>query len=212
MKTISVIMPSYLSEYPGSCSGREMKFIRAVNSFFENMYEKKSLVIVSDGCDKTVALYEKYSKDWPGVILVQEPKHEMFSGNVRQAGLDKADGHYIAYLDTDDTIGKNHLFNAVEQMEVNNLDFCWFNDYVKTGHGSVKQMRVTKLHYGACGTSTIAHRKKFHNGYIPSWNGCDGYGHDYTFIKKMVDNTEHHKKIHGGMYLVHHLKGTTVNY
>lgn len=213
MKSISVIMPSYLTEYEGAAKSREMKFIRAVNSFYDNAYEHKKLVIVSDGCDLTNNLVNKYSKDWPGLVFVVAQKQDMFSGGVRQLGLNHADSDCIAYLDTDDTIGKNHLHNIVAQMEANNLDFCWFNDYVKTGYGTTsKQMRITKLEYGHCGTSTIAHRYKFRNGFIPSWGKFHGYGHDFEFIKEMEQNTIHHKKIFGCMYLVHHLKGTNIDF
>ncbi len=205
-------MPSFLGSYDGAASGREMKFIRAVNSFCENTYDNKLLIIVSDGCDITNELYDKYNNIWDNVILVKIPKQPLFSGNVRQAGLDASDSDYIAYLDTDDTIGKNHLSNVVEQLHVNDLDFCWFNDFVKTGHGAMKGTRIAKMEYGHCGTSTIAHRSKFSTGYKPTWSGCDSYGHDYDFIRNMKENTTKHKKINGCMYLVHHVKGTEINF
>lgn len=206
-------MPSYLGDYDGCANSREMKFIRAVSSFCDNLYSNKKLLIVSDGCQTTINLFNKYHKNWENVSLIEIDKQTLFSGNVRQKALELVDTEYVAYLDTDDTIGKNHLFNIVQKMDVNGLDFCWYNDWVKTGYGhESKKMRITKLEYGHCGTSTIAHTSKFKNGFLPSWFGCDGYGHDFKFITQMNNNTKKSEKINGCMYLVHHLKGTQINY
>ena len=61
---ISVIMPSFLSQYDGCAKNREQKFIRAVDSFIAQTYNDKELVIVADGCLKTKNLYEQlYSKN-----------------------------------------------------------------------------------------------------------------------------------------------------
>jgi glycosyltransferase involved in cell wall biosynthesis len=53
MKKASVIMASFLGDYPNAASNRDKKLIRAVNSFINQSYENKELVIVSDGCTKT---------------------------------------------------------------------------------------------------------------------------------------------------------------
>ena len=46
---ISVIMQSYLGEYPGARSNPKYKFVRAVNSFLLQKHPDKELIIVSDG-------------------------------------------------------------------------------------------------------------------------------------------------------------------
>lgn len=55
---ISVIMQSYLGDYPGARSNPKYKFVRAVNSFLLQKHPDKELIIVSDGCEETKALYE----------------------------------------------------------------------------------------------------------------------------------------------------------
>ena len=49
----SVIMASYLGNYPGCANNREAKFIRSVKSFLNQSYDNKELIIVSDGCEIT---------------------------------------------------------------------------------------------------------------------------------------------------------------
>lgn len=59
MQGISVIMPSYLGEYPGSRKDPDKKFIRAVESFKDQTLAQKELIIVSDGCARSPTNYIK---------------------------------------------------------------------------------------------------------------------------------------------------------
>lgn len=210
-------MPSFLGEYEGGAKGREMKFIRSINSFHENTYQKKDLVIISDGCEITNALYLRHGNKWNNVHLLEISKKKMFSGEVREAGLRFCNSDYVCYLDSDDIIGNKHLEVIVQLMSHNNYDFCYFNDYIKKNRESSPnknnlQTRITKLEYGKCGTSTIAHKPVFSNGYVPTWDNCNDYGHDFKFIMQLQNKTQNYGKINGCSYIVCHLKGTEIDY
>ena len=198
-------MASYLGYYDGCASDRDIKFERAVNSFLSQDYQNKELVIVSDGCDITNDLYHrKYSK-YENIVLVKLNKQELFSGNVRQAGLNNSTGQIVCYLDTDDLFGVNHLSSIVSSFGNSILlDWCYFDDYIKyfnLEHLPLEKREV-KLEYGCIGTSNIAHLK-----YLDiTWVGCDGYGHDFKFIKYLIDNKPKYKKINNSNYVVCHIK------
>jgi glycosyltransferase involved in cell wall biosynthesis len=107
---ISVIMMSYLDEYPNARTNSIPKFKRAVNSFLEQDYENKELVIVADGCDITKSLYEKHFSKYDNVNLIWvEKSKSRWPGKIRQLGIYYSTGDYIAYLDADDVIMPTHL-------------------------------------------------------------------------------------------------------
>ena len=53
---------------------------------------------------------------------------------------------------------------------------------------------------GSCGVSNIAHKRSLD----VSWEGCDGYGHDWEFIKKLMNASSKYEHIdHAGYYVAH---------
>jgi glycosyltransferase involved in cell wall biosynthesis len=198
-------MPSYLGFYPRASSNREEKFIRACASFQVNTHPNKSLVIVSDGCLKTVELYNKNLSRDQNMYLVQIGKQPAFSGNVRNLGLSyarkvcKAD--IICYLDSDDVLMKHHLQAIVDQ--INDFDWVYYDDFLHVSDTDLVQ-RNAVLQKEKVGTSNIAHRsrKKF------NWKRCDGYFHDWKFIKeRLMAKSNNYGKIQGCGYVVHHVMG-----
>lgn len=117
---ITVIMASYLGEYPGSRSNPIQKFIRAVKSFQEQTLKEKQLIIVSDGCGLTNATYEDLFKSDPDITLIRFEKQEGWPGPLREAARSIAKHEWIMYLDTDDFLIKNYLENISNEINKNN--------------------------------------------------------------------------------------------
>jgi glycosyltransferase involved in cell wall biosynthesis len=107
---ITVVMSSYLGDYPGSRSNPEAKFIRAVQSFINQKHQEKELIIVSDGCEITNGLYKAYYQQNKDITLVRvEKREEAWPGELRESGRSIAKYEWITYLDSDDVILENHL-------------------------------------------------------------------------------------------------------
>ncbi|MDD5358396.1 MAG: glycosyltransferase family A protein [Candidatus Nanoarchaeia archaeon] len=206
MKKIAAIMPCFLGDYPGAASNREFKLTRAVNSFLCNDYKDKLLIIVSDGCEKTNWMYRKQMSGHREIHLVKINKQPLFSGNVRQAGIDyakKLGVEIIAYLDSDDIIYPFHLRAISEQIGLN--DWVYFNDFLCMDAGIKKVgLRTVELKLGSAGTSAIAHRLIDGAG----WDGCDNYGHDWTFIQKLMLLSDKYSKLpknYAGYVVMHYI-------
>jgi len=199
---ISVIMPVYLGEYEGCATNREEKFIRAINSFKENEFDAE-LIIVSDDCILAQRIvYENFFIELKSEKIKYfhiKPKSKLFSGELRTFGIKKASGKYICYLDSDDILGKSHLETIFMQMESENLDWGYYNDYIYTTQGFTP--KIVTLNHNSIGTSSIIHKahKKI------NWKNCNGYGHDWLFVQKLMSWSKNYDKIYGATYFICHI-------
>ena len=201
--SVSVIMPSFLGEYEGCATDRENKFVRAVNSFLKNSIVKKELIIVGDNCKTTRTLvYKHFIDEWDkGLIVFHEfsKKQKLFSGKLRSKGIELSSNEYICYLDTDDILGEHHLTSIYKQVKNQNLDWAYFNDYLNTDSGLItKNVELVKE---SIGTSSIIHRKEKKI----NWDKCDGYGHDFKFVERLVKWSNKKDKIYGATYIICHI-------
>jgi glycosyltransferase involved in cell wall biosynthesis len=160
---ISVIMPSYLGDYPNAATNREEKLPRAIESYLAQ--EIGELIVVADGCEKTAEIASKYP-----VTVISIDKQPFFSGTPRNTGIQAAKYDYIAYLDNDDMFGKGHLKAITDNLDT---DWLYWDDCVNG------KTRPVWLEFGHIGTSAIAHKKSLDC----KWG--DGYGHDWQFIKQL---------------------------
>jgi glycosyltransferase involved in cell wall biosynthesis len=130
---ISIIMQSYLGEYPGSRSDSDKKFLRAVQSFIDQTNKDSELIIVSDGCEITHKLYYEHfkSNDRIKYAYVDKDTRNMYEGEQkyyrglpRQVGRSLVTGDVTAYMDSDDYIIKDTV-NILKSYWVNNKDLDW---------------------------------------------------------------------------------------
>ena len=200
---LSVIMPSFLGEYDGCASDRENKFIRAVHSFLENSFYDKELIIVGDCCDITKELLMLHFKNELSIGIIKffnfKKKQKLFSGSLRSKGIELANGEYISYLDTDDILGKGHLLSIYNQVKSQDLDWAYFNDFINSDAGLIT--KKVELQKDSIGTSSIIHKKAKNI----NWDNCDGYGHDYQFIQRLIKWSDKKDKIYGATYIICHI-------
>lgn len=194
-------MASYLGPYPGRASNPEQKFVRAVKSFITQTYENKELIIVSDGCDVTERLYQFNFAKFSNIKFVKIEKQPVYGGEVRNAGIEIADGDIITYLDNDDVLGKRHLEIIMEQFD-DDLDLVYYDDFMTLSADFKKlHKRYVEPRYGSIGTSSMTHKN------VDWLRWTSGYGHDWEFCMKAIVNGMKFKKIKTPpQYIVCHYK------
>ena len=192
---ISVVMASYLGAYNMAAKNREQKIRRAVESVFSQTIPVE-LVVVADGCPKTVEIMTKhYEGKFSGYII----EHRiLWAGAPRNTGIDRAKGEIICYMDVDDWMDKTHC----EKIEKNfgDNDWVWFDDWVHSNTGW-KQRKCDVNKRGMCGTSNVAHKK------INYWPDKGGYTHDWKFVNDLIKNHSKYQYIGGCGYHVCHIPG-----
>ena len=197
----SCIIASYLGEYRTAAANRDKKILRAVNSVLTQSFQDFEVIVVADGCEKTMQIIRRVEDKRVQSILI--PKSRTWSGEPRNTGIENAKGEFILYLDVDDLYGENHLQNINNGL--NGFDWVWFDDIrymVKTKEWYQNPCDIMKM--GRHGTSNICHKRS-----LPyRWDHV-GYAHDYYFIKHLKQNMNY-KKIEGGEYYVCHLPNSTL--
>ena len=131
---VSVIMQSYLGEYPGSRVNSDIKFLRAVKSFIDQEDKESELIIVSDGCMITHKLYYDHFKtndrvkyvyvDKDTLNMYEETNEKFFRGFPRQVGRTLATGEITTYMDSDDFLLPTHI-SEIKKHWVRYTDISW---------------------------------------------------------------------------------------
>lgn len=112
-------MPSY------NCGRFISKSIRSVQS---QTYSKWELIIIDDcSCDGTANVVLGFMTDDSRIHLYQNP-HNSGAAVSRNVALEKAQGRWIAFLDSDDLWEPTKLENQIKFMEDHNYAFS-YHDY-----------------------------------------------------------------------------------
>lgn len=194
----SIVIPSFLGDYRTAAKDRDRKIIRAVDSVINQSFQDFEVVVVADGCNKTVEIMKQVSDERVRTVLI--PKSKLWSGEPRNAGIEAATGDHIVYLDIDDLYGENHLRNISEQLGA--FDWVWFDDIRYAPKQSVwyeNPCDITQI--GRHGTSNICHKRSL----SVKWDYV-GYAHDYYFVVQLREHGNF-VKIKGGEYYVCHIPG-----
>lgn len=187
----SVIMPVRLTDYAGAANDREKKFIDAVRSFAFQIHTKCHLYIISDNDSavKDVLLRHDFKK----VTLIEHTgEWELHKGLLRQIGIEEARKmdklklpHYITYLDSDDLFNAHHLSDLADKIQKTNFKkfYVCSNVIGRPPFIETIEIRIPKVStYGGVGTSNLIHTINTE----ASWEGLNGYGHDFEFTKKLI--------------------------
>lgn len=209
-------MASYLGDYEGrygkSAEGRIAKFHRAINSVRQQTFKDWELIIVADGCETTIAEAQGHAWDVGStdrVRFLRIPKQRLWSEKVRNAGIHKALGQYVLYLDTDDKFGPDHLRMAHTGLQDNDLPL-WGHMDDQVWDANLQQWLARKSRIevpGGAGTSNLVHA----GAQTIYWPTIDyrwpenGYDHDRQFIRHLMNNYGPPAYLGHGEYMVCHV-------
>ena len=97
MKKVSIIIPVYNTE----------KYLkRCFDSVIAQEYENLELVIINDGSiDNSEQIINEYKNKYPDLIRYYS-KENTGVADTRNYGIEKANGEYVMFLDSDDYLDK----------------------------------------------------------------------------------------------------------
>ena len=134
-KKFSVIMPVYNVE----------KYLdKSIESLLKQTYKNFELLIINDGSkDKSQEIIEKYSSE--NSCIKSFIKENGGLSDARNYGLDRAQGEYIIFIDSDDYVEENYLECVNSKIEKNKIDLLingYFVDYVDENEQLIEQKIV----------------------------------------------------------------------
>lgn len=147
---VSVIMPAYNSaDY----------ISEAIGSVLQQTYPKWELIVIDDASkDNTLYIVENFSKQDSRVTIIKNP-HNMGPGLTRNAGIEVANGDFIAFLDSDDLWLPQKLEIQLEFMKKHDLSMCFSSYYLMKEGGE----RIPKIIEAL---PTLTYRKLLRSNYV----------------------------------------------
>lgn len=125
MAGLSIIVPIYnVEEYLSKC----------IESILNQSYKDFELILVDDGSpDNSAAICDEYAKKDDRIIVIHKPNGGVSSA--RNAGLNRAKGKYIGFVDPDDYIEEKMYELMIKELESTqaNLAICGY-DYVNENY------------------------------------------------------------------------------
>lgn len=196
----SIILPTRLDNYDTTVArNRDEKLERAIKSVMCQTFQDFELIIIADGCKKSVEIAKPYFYEYlPKIRIIEIPAQKAWSGKVRNAGISVAKGDIITYIDNDDFWGANHL--QIINDGFMDYDWVWYNHliYDNAKKDFVEYHTNINVH-GQCGTSSISHKRSL--GVY--WMSND-YSHDFVLIKSLKKASDNYGKIGCTEYKVCH--------
>ena len=126
---VSVIMPVYgVEKYVG----------RAIESILSQTYSNFEFFCVDDGTpDKSGEICDEYAKKDSRIIVIH--KENGGAPSARNVAIDKAEGKYFYFMDSDDWTEPDMLLDMVSLAEKNNLQYVVSGYYIDTFYSDTEK-------------------------------------------------------------------------
>lgn len=196
MDKISIIVPVYKTE----------KYIsNFIKSIIYQTYKNFELILVNDGTpDNSIKVAEELLKD-SDVEYIVVNKENGGQSTARNAGIAKAIGKYLVFLDSDDVIQKDYLevmYNAIllSKAEICICDLKYVKDkniFEETERTEKKEIKSGKdffedfiMHRITIGPISLMIEKEILDKLSLRFNENSRYSEEFIFITQLLYNTE----------------------
>jgi hypothetical protein len=119
----------------------------ALLSIADQTYRDVDVIVVNDGGPSPEAVLRPWRERFP-VELIELPR-TCGAGIARNAGVDRARGEYVAFLDDDDVFLPAHLENAAKILDADQADFVYAGAVVSDRRVSSLPADLASLHLKA---------------------------------------------------------------
>lgn len=128
---LSIIIPIY---------NAEQTLKRCIESILSQSFTDYELILIDDGSnDKSAFICDEF-KQIDGKIKVKHQKNKGLSA-ARNAGLEMAQGEYITFVDSDDSINENTLQDLMEELTQHpNADILEYPILERIGHSTKERL------------------------------------------------------------------------
>jgi len=128
----SVIIPVYNAE-------KTIK--RCLNSILKQQFRDYEIILVNDGStDNSLDICRSYAEKYSNIITVN--KNNGGASSARNAGLDRAQGDYILFVDSDDYVEDNY-FEELERFDLKNGLLVFTNKWLRNGSDAPVQRQIS---------------------------------------------------------------------
>lgn len=142
----------------------------------EDEYE---IIAVNDGSyDGSLKLLKEYANRYRNIVLIDKPNGGLSSA--RNAGLERARGNFIWFVDSDDWIAENCLKTVCRLFDNNNIDMITFNTYYATNIGYKEQAVKRDMVDG----QILDGVQLYNQGFIYPFTGVPFYIYRSSFLRK----------------------------
>lgn len=142
MKKVSIIVPVYnMEKYLEKC----------MDSLVNQTLEDIEIIVINDGStDNSINILNQYKNEYPNKIIVIDQKNKGISA-ARNIGIDKANGKYIGFVDSDDYVKLDmyeKLYNKIEKSK-SDIVVCNYTKYFMDGEKFIN-LDMTKNIISSC--------------------------------------------------------------
>ena len=127
MNMLTLIIPIYnIEQYLSQC----------LDSIINQRYKNIQIILVDDGStDSSGRICDEYADKDSRIIVIHKENGGLVSA--RKAGLRKATGEYVVYVDGDDWIELNAIEHMVGTIERTKADIVLYDHYENTGESQI---------------------------------------------------------------------------